>query len=341
MKILSSLASSAAALVALGALAPAQNQYILDDGGANAALGYGLPEDYCWMQWYQAVNGLDTILSVQAYIPSTTPPGTPIHFCVWDDPNDDGDPSDLVLLSLLSTSVQASAPNVFVNYALSTPALVQGKFFVGAYLTEDGGMSPAALDYSVSPHVAYFSFNSAGTFDPYVINNNFPPTHIETLGAGIHGVFMLRAEGSGNAPVVYCAAKLNSNGCLPQIGFLGSPSAGASSGFLIHGSNVLSQKTGFLLYTRAGRASTPFYGGTLCLAPPLHRTPPRNSGGSLLGNDCSGLYTFDFNSWIAGGTDPLLLPGTTVEAQYYSRDPGYPAPNNIGLTDALEFTIGP
>ena len=55
----------------------------------------------------------------------------------------------------------------------------------------------------------------------------------------------------------------------------------------------------------------------------------------------SRLYNFDFNTWMAGGLDPLLLPGTMVEAQFYSRDPGFGPPNNIGLTNALEFTVLP
>jgi hypothetical protein len=50
---------------------------------------------------------------------------------------------------------------------------------------------------------------------------------------------------------------------------------------------------------------------------------------------------FDFNAYVASGADPLLTAGTTVNAQFYSRDPAFPYPNNIGLTDAIEFTIAP
>ena len=328
-------------LFASAGFARAQNAYVRDDGTADSALGYGLPDDYCWMQWFDAVGGIDTITAVQSYIPPSTPMGTPITFCVWEDPNDDGDPSDLVLVSTLATTVQFVAPNAFVNYPLPSPGLVQGKFFVGAFLTEDGTMSPAALDYSVNPHIAYFSFSAAGTFDPANMNNNFPPTHIETLGAGIHGVFLLRATGSGDTPTTYCTAKTNALGCIPEIGWLGVPSASAGAGFLVTATNVRNRKNGMLLYTTAGRASTPFFGGTLCLANPLHRTPLFNSGGNLAGQDCTGLYAFDFNAWVAAGHDPLLTEGRRVEAQFYMRDPGFAAPNNIGLTNGLEFVLQP
>ena len=36
-----------------------------------------------------------------------------------------------------------------------------------------------------------------------------------------------------------------------------------------------------------------------------------------------------------------LSAGTSLYAQYWSRDTGYAAPNNVGLTDAVGFTICP
>ncbi len=56
---------------------------------------------------------------------------------------------------------------------------------------------------------------------------------------------------------------------------------------------------------------------------------------------CMGSYSFDFNAWIAGGTDPSLVPGQYVWAQYWSRDLGFPPPNNTGLTNALRFLLCP
>ena len=36
-----------------------------------------------------------------------------------------------------------------------------------------------------------------------------------------------------------------------------------------------------------------------------------------------------------------LTAGTAVFGQFWSRDPGFAAPNNIGLTDAILFNIAP
>jgi hypothetical protein len=143
------------------------------------------------------------------------------------------------------------------------------------------------------------------------------------------------------ASQTYCTAKANSQGCVPSIGATGSASAGAGSGFLVTATNVLGQKTGMVIYGTSGRTAVPFGGGTLCVAAPLRRTPAQNSGGSASGADCTGQYAFDFNAWIAIGFDPALVPGAVVDAQYWSRDPGFAPPDNIGLTDALEFAIAP
>jgi Tol biopolymer transport system component len=146
-----------------------------------------------------------------------------------------------------------------------------------------------------------------------------------------------------SAPLTYCIAKPNSLGCTPQIGFAGSPSASAGSGFQITAQDVLSYKSGLLFYSRVSSAMLPFQGGYLCVSPPLKRTPVQSSGGvnPPPALDCTGNYGFDFNAWIAGGQDPALVSGEEVWGQYWSRDPGYPAPQNTGLTNALAFAIGP
>jgi hypothetical protein len=141
-------------------------------------------------------------------------------------------------------------------------------------------------------------------------------------------------------PELYCTGKPNSQGCVPQIGFDGIPSAGAAAVFDVSAIQELNQKTGMLLYGTAGLASIPFQGGTLCIASPLHRTAGQSSLGSAPpANDCSGSYHYDFNARIQSGFDPGLVPGARVAAQYLSRDPQ--DPYGTALSNALLFTIGP
>ncbi|MCK6447876.1 MAG: hypothetical protein L6Q99_15900 [Planctomycetes bacterium] len=146
-------------------------------------------------------------------------------------------------------------------------------------------------------------------------------------------------------PVVYCAAKVNSQGCTPAIGFTGVSSASATSGFVVSASQVLNNKNGLLIYGSTGRAATPFGGGTLCVAAPLKRSILLATGGNPPPNDCSGALALDLNAFASGGLggNPaafLSAPGTVVDCQYWSRDPGFSAPNNLSLSDAVEYVVG-
>ena len=155
---------------------------------------------------------------------------------------------------------------------------------------------------------------------------------------------------AGGGPTIYCTAKVNSAGCAPSIGFAGSPSASAGSGFSISATNVLDNKFGLLFYSLNGAQAAPFQGGILCAKPPHVRTDIQSSGsgtspGCPATSGSTGSFDFDFNAYIASGKDPSLTPanaaGKTVNAQFWSRDPGFAPPNNTNLTDALEFTVGP
>ncbi len=142
----------------------------------------------------------------------------------------------------------------------------------------------------------------------------------------------LRTDGPQN----YCTAKLNSQGCLASVGFAGTPSASSPAPFHVLATNVVNHKSGLLLYSLSS-AFVPFQGGTLCLGQSF-RTGAQNSGGSASGNDCSGSFTYDFNALIRSGANPLLVPGATLQVQYYYRD--FPtAGSSTGLTDAGRFTI--
>jgi hypothetical protein len=109
--------------------------------------------------------------------------------------------------------------------------------------------------------------------------------------------------------------------------------------------NEHNQKPGLLLYGVDGRAALPFQGGILCVAPPVKRTPPRNSGGDhpVLKN-CSGAYRIDMNAFaagkIGGSPDPLLRrAGTFVHCQWWARDPNGIA--GTSTSDALQYVVGP
>jgi hypothetical protein len=139
---------------------------------------------------------------------------------------------------------------------------------------------------------------------------------------------------------VYCAAKLNSQGCAPRIEGAGTPSLSSGLPYWVTAMRIINQKNGLLFYGFDSN-SVPFQGGTLCVAPPTVRTTMQNSGGLVGPDDCTGTFQLDMNAWAASGADSRLVPGTDVHCQYWYRDPALPGLNKTGLSDALRFTYAP
>jgi len=138
---------------------------------------------------------------------------------------------------------------------------------------------------------------------------------------------------------IYCTAQINSRRCLPAIRASGTPSLTVASPFELIATSVLNGRTGFFLYGQEGPNDQPFGGGTLCVLPPIRRTPPQDSGGHVGPDDCSGVLRFDFNAWLREGNDPAVEAGTTIYGQYWYRDPL--DPHGMGSTNAVEFEVLP
>ncbi|MCC7014781.1 MAG: FG-GAP repeat protein [Planctomycetes bacterium] len=142
----------------------------------------------------------------------------------------------------------------------------------------------------------------------------------------------------GAGPHAYCTAKTNSLGCVPAVGWSGSASASSAAAFSVSATQVLNQKLGLAFYGFAPTAA-PFQGGFLCVEPPTRRRVSTNSGGSPLGSDCSGSYSYEFNALIQSGSDPALTAGADLYVQFWYRDPA--SPSTTGLTNALHALIQP
>lgn len=139
-------------------------------------------------------------------------------------------------------------------------------------------------------------------------------------------------------PVNYCAPKASSEGCEANMRFFGTPYADGSGLFSIAASGVSPDVIGVLGYSLGGRARIPFQGGTLCIAPPVRRTPPRLSNG-IHATPCSRFFSIHFSQHLAAGTDPALTAGTEVFCQWFHRDDADPW--GWGLSNAGHFVIQP
>lgn len=154
-----------------------------------------------------------------------------------------------------------------------------------------------------------------------------------------------RAAGSVRAlrgfdlqPAAYCAAKVNSRGCTPSIAWSGQTSLSGPDDLTVAATSVLSSQFGMFFFGRAP-SSTPFLGGTLCVRSPLERTPVQLATGSPPPSDCTGTYSIAItHAWLA---QHGFAPGTTLYGQWFSRDPGFAPPHNVGLTDAIAISVRP
>lgn len=133
---------------------------------------------------------------------------------------------------------------------------------------------------------------------------------------------------------VYCTPKINSQGCSPSITVDGIASLSIGDNCFVRATQVINQKFGILFWGTA-QNNAPFLGGTLCAQPPLRRTTPRNSGGNVGPDDCSGSYEFHFSQSYMNTEG--IAPGTRVHAQFWSRDPV--ASFQVGLSNAVAFDV--
>ena len=159
------------------------------------------------------------------------------------------------------------------------------------------------------------------------------------LGGGGLLDFTLRGElPSFPEPVAYCTGKLNSQSCVPYVDWSGSPTLTGADDFVITAHDEINNKPG-LFFHGNGTIAVPFFNGTLCVLPPLQRTPVQFSFGNPPPDDCSGTYQFAFTQAYMGLNG--LLPGDTVTGQFWSRDTAHPDGTGVGLTNAIHFNVQP
>jgi len=139
-------------------------------------------------------------------------------------------------------------------------------------------------------------------------------------------------------PTIYCAPKLNSQGCEPLMDYSGDVSLSGPDDLVFSTSNLRNNIWGSFAWS-TGINNLPFQGGKLCVQIPARRTTTVSAGGTpapVL--DCSGSYTWFFSH--AYLLDNSIDPGETVYCQYFGRDVGTGfAP--MTLSNAVRATILP
>ncbi|MFT3686097.1 MAG: GC-type dockerin domain-anchored protein [Phycisphaerales bacterium] len=205
--------SIAAAAVSLATLS-ADVTYQHDDGtGGNAGpVGAGTPGMFVWGNVFDANTeggGASEITAILVAV-GRLPAGQTITALLFDDPNDDGNPDDCVLLTSVEFTPVATASNTFTQIDIS-PTLVSGKFFVACTTHVDGTTATSAARTDPQSGQQY----GANTFFYWGTNMNPLALTGWTSRVQYTGATAAMIRAIGRIPAPACTADLGAAGGLP------------------------------------------------------------------------------------------------------------------------------
>jgi len=336
-----------------------------DDGTTENSVGLTAGGAMGWLVGYGAVGQTNTVSDIQTCVGTPLFPGGasagPITLAVFDDPNDDGDPSDCILItSFTGTVLQSSVDtDVLQTFTLPSPVSATGVFFVGAFQTHAAGQFPAPLDQSggggsvCSAAPEWLVGDTSGTINLNTLTaNNVPPQ--SNASVGLPGNWLLRITCSSAPGTPYCfgdgsgtACPCGNNspagsgaGCLNSLGTGGllaaTGTASISNDTLsLNGSGM---PNGAVLYFQgtlqlAGGAGAVFGDGLRCAGGTVIRLGTKtNVGGS---------------SSYPGGSTPISIKGSNVAGNirdyqgWYRNAQVFCTSATFNLTNGIQITWAP
>jgi hypothetical protein len=340
--------------------------YQYDDGTSENSLGLTAGGDMGWLHVFDTIPASNKIGQIEFTIGTPTASNGPLlgataKACVWKDPNNDGNPTDAMLIAGPVNHVVTSVDAGVFMTVTTPPTTISGKFFIGIVITHIAGNFPASMDQSQASmgRAWVVGTNTPGAFNfANLGGNSIPPVEMDSIN--FPSVFLLRGEVGGTTTVPFCTAKAGLVCGTPAISATGTSSVAANSGFVVSAGPARDNRSGILMYNNAGTvAGLPFNGGTLCVNPMgIRRAGSANSGGSCppapIG--CSGSFYVDMNSFAQGvwvvpdcagnpsGIPPnmpaafLLVAGTTIDCQFWGRDS---VATGSFVSDGLTYVTAP
>jgi hypothetical protein len=287
-----------------------------------------------------------------ALFPSSSPAnGTPAQVGIWDDPNDDGNPDDLVLLQIVDTVVTGSGTDALQYVPFLTPVTVSGQYFVGAGIAESSFVFPIPFDQSTPLAYRGRSYAVTGPLGPINLGAMVASGPVSQLcGQDYDGTFCCApsaepasSSAPGQAGVIPCPC---SNPGQPGHGCQNSSATGGAV-LDVSGNARLTADT--LVFTTSGEKpsalSVLLQGSTRLLAGAVYGQGVRCTAGILKRLYTKSAVAGSITAPVAGDPsvssksaslgDPLT-PGKTRYYQVYYRDPvvqgGCPVNASFNLT---------
>lgn len=175
-----------------------------DDGSSEDAVGgnLGVGSGVLWIHGFGQAGDSTVVSSVSsAYgtpvFPGSAPPnGTPVLAGIWNDPTNDYDPSDCVLLATAPGTVQNVDTDILSQIDFNPPVVTSGVYFVGVGLqlqSSPSFMAPVDTSCVSSGGRAWIVGTTNGTPVNYnnLAANGIPPIDEDDI---LPGVWLLRAD---------------------------------------------------------------------------------------------------------------------------------------------------
>jgi hypothetical protein len=358
-----------AALGGLGNLSieyvgPAPCQY--DDGTTDYASRVGTGGTVRSTGWMYSMGSVGTLTSVPSVSSAwgwtstgtPLPPGLIAHVAVWEDPDDDGDPADAVLVATGAAQMVGQHTDALQTIAVNPVAILDGKFFVGAWVLHSIGfpIPRDILGCNGRPGVGWLVGNAGGPLNTMNLAANTDPPFQPPNGQTY--IFLLRADcqpasvgtafcaGDGVAPHTPCPCANHSSpnalaGCLNSFGVGGRLRAS--------GVASLSADTVVLRADHLPASSVLFFQGT---------TQQGGGNGAPFGDGlrCAGGGVIRLRSYAATGTpgsasstypqgaDPsvsqrggVTVPGTRTYQAWYRNSAAFCTASPFNLSNGVEI----
>lgn len=185
--------------------------YLIDDGVGENSAGVAGGGHMGWINEFEVKPGLEVITGVRVAF-GLMQPGAAFKVYVWSDPNQDGEPSDAVVLT--SGSGVALTVNSDVFTTVDVPDKQAGeageRFFVGVLMEAPVQQFPARIDLSHSLQRSWYVGGGEVGIDPSNIGGAEELIKMTTI-PGLDGNWMVRANaipGPGGAALLAPAVAL-------------------------------------------------------------------------------------------------------------------------------------
>lgn len=195
------------AVLLAGGSAEALTTYQLDDGTAESAFGASDGTTLMVLNRFQEQAGADVITQLGG-VWGNNALGVTVSLLLYEDPNDDGDPGDAILLEATNA---VGGLQGFSFLEPITPTTIDGTFFVGMLYQTTGGLVAATAidgDTAAAGRTWVAAAQSGHVFDVNDLTNNDIPVALASSQYAGDPLAMLRAQAvpEPSTALLLCAA---------------------------------------------------------------------------------------------------------------------------------------